>query len=264
VALGYEDASSAGIELDDAARRVPGAEAGTSLRLVGRYESGLRHRITPRLAVQWWAKGEGDALPALDFDAGDALEEDLLLGLTELDTDLVGSHGRRFRARALGRWALRDEDAPLPEPQQVEDYLYDLELTVEGSPIATWELSGRGLWTGAERDWTAFDARTRWIAHPALALSLGATWQTADDAWQYRPGIELTGNRYRLEASLTWEDGDAHQDHDRLRRSGVLVSRRMVDGVLGLEYAWSRTDDDGDIERRIMVSFTADGLHFGY
>lgn len=261
--LGYEDVEQLGTELPDAVRTVPEVEAGTNLRIVGRFDGGVRHRITPRLAVQWSGEGEGDDLPDLDFDQADELEEDLLLGISALDTDVLGSHGRRFRARVVGRWALREDDAPQPEPNSLGDWLHDLELTVEGAPIATWELSGRGLWTGEARDWTTFDARTRWIAHPAVALSLTVSWQEEEESWQYRPGIELTGNRYLLAADLTWEDDDQHQGYEPLRRTGISITRRMVDGDLTLEYAWSRSDDD-DIERSILLSFSTDGFLTGY
>lgn len=252
--LAYLDPVLAGAEREDQQRAVPTAEAWIAWQLVGRFGDGLQHRVVPEIGLRLRGEGHGDQLDPFTFDQGDELEEDRRLLAVGLETDL-GRSRVLFRLSALTLWGLRDEDLPAGR-ERAEDlgqHLRAVELDAHGRPIATLSLDARGRWDGDLRAWEAFDGSLTWTAHHRLVLHGRATWRHAVERWQYRPGLQVVGNRYRIGGEAVFE-----QDDDRFRSVELVLTRRFVDGDLSIGYELQRDGGGDELEQRVSLSFSLD------
>ncbi len=266
--LAYQDAQLGGVELaNDEMRVVPVGTAGIRVRFVGEWGDKradaagdiLTHVFTPRIGIELYQEGEGDPLSAWDFgDPRDELEEDLHLFTVGFDTSIAGKRSL-FRANAVARWVMRDEDRfyddVLLGQQEADSALYDVTASFEGSPIATVRLSGFISYDAQREEWDSFDIGTSWVATRWLALRYSGTLipeiATEKHEWQNRPGMTLISNRYRFEGDVTFRPGG-----DPIDQWLVQLTRRMVDGDLSLTYEVVRAEDGSIYDRRFGVSFS--------
>lgn len=253
--LAYADGTVDALPRRDAQRAVVRADATLRYRLRAHYGS-LSHRITPVVGLVWAGSGHGDRLPAYPFDAGDTLVEDertLRLGLTSV----LSRGGPGFRVAIDSRWHLRPRDrVPGHDRDDPTAYLRSVAIDASGSPIASVDCDARGTWDGIERRWASFDAGASWVPHQRAEINARATWiDDADDRrWQWRPGLRLHGNRYRLELDTVFER------EDRFRSAAIGVVRRMVDGELRFGYRLERDAAGDRLDQSFVVAFSFDGF----
>lgn len=257
--LAYQDAELGGVDQDDQMRVVPVATAGLRVRFVGEWDDDLSHVFTPRIGVELYQEGEGDDLAAWNFgDRRDRLDEDLHLFTLGFDTSIAGKRSL-FRANAMARWTMRDQDRfyddPLLGEQEADSALYDVIGSFEGSPIATLVLSGTLAYDAQREEWRSFDVGTSWVATRWLAVrytgALIPEVATDDHEWQHRPGMTFISNRYRFDGDVTFRPGG-----DAVDQWMAQLTRRMVDGDLSLTYELVRDEDGSIYDRRFGVSFS--------
>lgn len=258
--LAYQDAQIGGVTLaDDELRIVPLGLAGIRTRFVGDWGGGLTHTFTPRVGVELYQEGEGDDLSAWDFgDPRDRLDEDLYLFTTGFDTSLSGARSL-FRASAVARWAMRQEDRRYDDPvfgeQTADGALVDVIGSFQGSPIASVHLHGRIIYDAQREDWRRFDVGSSWVARSWLAVRYNGALVPAttveDDEWQHRPGFTFISNRYRFDGDVTFRPGG-----DAVDQWMAQLTRHMVDGDLTLTYELVRNEDGNIYDRRLGVGFS--------
>jgi hypothetical protein len=258
--LAYQDGRLGGVDLvDDELRLVPVGLAGIRTRFVGDWGNGLTHTFTPRIGVELYQEGEGDVLSAWAFgDPRDRLEEDLHLLTTGFDTSVAGARAL-FRASAVARWAMREEDRRYVDPvlgdAEAEHALVDVIGSFEGSPIATITLSGALVYDARREAWASFDVGSSWVATRWLALRYGGSLipetLSTEEEWQHRPGVTFISNRYRFDGDVTLRPGG-----DAIDQWAAQLTRHMVDGDLTLTYELMRDEDGGIYDRRVGVGFS--------
>jgi len=255
--LGYSDGEIAGTAIDDESRSVATADAGLRLRFTGRFGD-LLHIVTPRVGVQAITDGYGDDLTVYGFgDSREILDEDKRFLVTGLTTS-VGRSRALFQAALTARWALRQRDRAFADldgtVSEGDSTLYDVAFTATGAP---WPgLSGLAdvLYDFEAEAFRRLDTSLSWSVHPRVVLS-AATGLVGgplldDREIQYRPGIRLIGDRYRLDATLTFFAGGADVDGWSFE-----LSRSMVDGRLELHYDLVRDAEGAIFDRRVSVTF---------
>lgn len=255
----YADRRIAGVDAaEDEWQAVPYVDAGVRLRFANTFAGGIVHRVTPRVGVQLFGRAYHDAIDTYGFgDQRERLESDARYLTTGLDTSVTGRR-ELFRAEAVARWALRDEDRTgidaFDAVGTAEDRLVDVAATASGSPIPDLRIDGEVVYDARFRTWTRFDTSARWqVVPPRLTLVHTVSYNPLPDiqAWEQRPGFELRGNRYDLAGNLSWRPGGAAVDGVRIE-----LGRRMVDGRLSVDLDIVR-DAEGDIyERRYGISFS--------
>jgi len=153
--------------------------------------------------------------------------------------------------------AVRDDDLPAgrARSEDIGQRLRRATVDIDGRPIASLDIDGRGEWNGDRRDWKRFDAGLRWTATEHLAFRFRATWRDRIDRWQYRPGLSVAGNRYSLRGDVIHD-----QDSDEPRGLDLRISRRMVDGVLSFGYALDRDEDGGELDETFTLAFSIDSF----
>lgn len=254
----YADRRIAGVDReDDQWQVVPYLDSGVSLRLSNVFAGGVVHRITPRIGVQVLGRTYHDPLDTYGFgDPRDRLDSDARYLTTGFDTSITGRRDL-FRARAVARWALREQDRTGVDATGAigtsENDLVDVAATASGSPLAVLQLDGDAVYDARFDQWTRFDASARYLVVPSrVTLVHTVSYNPLPDvqAWEQRPGFELRGNRYDLVAGLSLRPGGAEVDSWRAK-----LGRSMVDGRLSFDFDLVR-DADGDIyEQRYGVSF---------
>ena len=254
----YADSRRAGSSIADAQRSVPTAAVDIRYQLLGQFANGISHRFTPTIGFGLRWPGRGDELSDFAFDQTDDLEEDVRELAVGFDTDV--SHRRTLmRLRFDSRWAVRDDDTPAgrDQPADIGQRLRLASIEATAYPSSIFNLSARGEWNGAERDWDSFDGHLEWVAHHNLQLALTASYTEIDNSegiWQYRPSLTIVGNRYRLLSALVFDDDRA----DEARSLSIDLQREMVDGVLSIGYQLEREDDGDKLEHSITVGFEID------
>ena len=244
--LQYRRLSLADVVQDDAHALVPYGNAEAQLRLEGLFAGNWRHVITPRIGYHLIGVASGDDLPATAFDDRDRLDADLRLLIAGLRSTL--SRQRVLMTLdAESRWLLRDEIFGTDELQRGE--LLDARLRLSGSPLRFLSLTADARWDGIEDRWSRFDAQARLNIVDRVILRDTATWRVEDERWEHHPGVEIIGNRYALDVGLRLNDTTDH----RIDQWEATLSRRMVDGTIGLGYEMSY---DEDLERQHRVQFT--------
>jgi hypothetical protein len=258
--ISYQDARFGGVDLlDNQTRLVPILTGGVRTRFLGDWGGGLSHTFTPRVGVEWYEEGHGDILNAWRFgDARDTLIENRHLATAGFDTSINGSR-TLFRATTTARWALRLEDRfytdDLGNQQTADSTLYDIFGTLEGSPIASWVLTGAYTYNAQSERFSSFDLGTSWVPTRYMVMryngSLIPETATTSAIWQHRPGLGMVANRYRFDGDITFRPGGSRADEWMAQ-----ITRRMVDGDLTLTYELLRDSDGNIYDRRIGVGFS--------
>ena len=255
----YADRQLAGVEAeDDEWQAVPYLDSGVQLRLSNTFAGGIIHRITPRVGVQIFGRTYHDALDSYGFgDPRDGLISDAQYLTTGFTTSIIGRRDL-FRAEAVARWAIREQDRSGIDRNGVtrtsENDLVDVAASASGNPISTMRIDGDAVYDARFDQWTRFDASARWQAVPSrLTLVHTVTYNPLPEfqTWEQRPGFELKGNRYDLSAGVTWRPGGDAFDGVR-----ILLARRLVEGRLGFEFELVRDADGNIYEQRYGMSFT--------
>ena len=255
----YQNTRLGGIDLDNQERVVSLITGGFRTRFVGDLGDGLTHVFTPRVGLELYQKGHGDALSPWSFgDTRDRLDEDLHLVTTGFDTSLNGTRSL-FHATAVARWGMRDHDRiytdALGVTQIANTPLVDVVGSLEGSPIASLTLTGNFAYDAQREQWRSFDFGSSWVTSRWMALrytgSLIPETTTTPVEWQHRPGITLVADRYRLDADTTFRPHGAGVDQWLAQ-----LTRRMVDGELSLTYELVRDTSGFIYDRRFGIGFS--------
>jgi hypothetical protein len=255
--LRYADGEIAGVEQDDAARRALVSAAGLKLRLEGSFDS-LKHLFVPRVGIQITGQGEGDPLPAYGFDDGrDTFDEDARYYVAGFETSLVNSR-TLFHANVTSRWAMRTQDRAYVDASGITQLspqrLKDVVGYADGRPWEPLYLTASFTYDAGPRQWTAFNTSAAWRLAPFLTLNEVSTLIPTTNEWANTPGLAVTANRYRYDASTTFRPGGAAVDSWLIE-----ITRRMVDGDLFLGYQFVRDESGVVSDRRISIGFTLGG-----
>ena len=255
----YANRRIAGVDAeDDEWQAVPYVDSGVQLRLSKIYGGGIVHRITPRVGVQIFGRTYHDTLDTYGFgDPRDQLESDAQYLTTGFTTNLTGRRDL-FRAEAVARWALREQDrtgVDLEGAEATSDSdLVDVTSSASGYPIASLRLDADAVYDARFDTWTRFDAGARWQAvAERLTLVHTVSYNPLPDieAWEQRPGFELSGNRYDLMAGVSLRPGGDPMDSVRMQ-----LGRRLVEGRLTFDFELVRDADGNIYDQRYGMSFT--------
>jgi hypothetical protein len=251
--LSYFNGAYSGIDIDDAHRVVPQADAHISYQMVGRFGD-VSHRMVPTIGLIVSDDGQGDTLPVFNFDDNDDLTEDTQQLELGFETDLT-RNSLSFRFSGTTLWGIRDEDLPAgrTSADNLGQHLRSAVLDFTGRPIASLDLDARGVWDGDLRRWQDFDSGLAWVPHYRTELRARATWRPDDDAWQFRPGMSIHGDRYHLDADTVFDDNG-----EEFRSIAFAITRSMVDGELRIGYRIDRDADGREIDQSITVAFSID------
>ena len=255
--LRYADGEIAGVEQDDASRRALVSDAGLKLRLEGNFDS-FKHLFVPRVGIQITGQGEGDTLPTYGFDDGrDTFEEDARYYVAGFDTSLANSR-TLFHANVTSRWAMRTQDRAYVDDSGITQLspqrLKDVVGYADGRPWEPLYLTASFTYDAGPRQWTAFNTSAAWRVAPFLTLNEVSTLIPTTNEWANTPGLAVTANRYRYDASTTFRPGGAAVDSWLIE-----VTRRMVDGDLFLGYQFVRDESGAVSDRRVSIGFTLGG-----
>lgn len=252
--LGYEQMTISDVEEQDSGRHTLFANLGLKTRIVGSFESGLRHTFKPRIAFVYHARAHGDDLPF--YNVGDErhlLTEDSQILELSLENE-IRKDVRYFQMENALRFAIRDEDRFFINEAGTEvkgnDAFLSIENNFSGKPHPKLLLTGDADYNGVTRTWTTLDTRLHYDANEHLALSwrLTRTPENSDTAayWQHEPAIHIKANRYDVHYKLILrEDGD---DIDGFH---LAFDRKMIDGSLGLAFELDRDNNGSVNDRRI-------------
>lgn len=253
----YAERSFAGVEEDGSVRAAyPYAAAGVRVRLEAE-SNGWRHSLTPRVGIDVASGRSGDDLIGEGFgDPRDRLEDDHRWVVTGIDTAVW--RGRElFRASGEVRLGIRDADRETLDDNGLtvrsETDLVGIRLRATGRPLQSLTVFADIDWDARSETWNAFDTSVRWQLVSAFAVRYEGTYNPVPgivDPWEHRPGLEILGNRYRLNGRLSLRPGGNDVDG-----WGVLIERNGIDGRFGLSFDLTR-DADGDLlDRRFGVVF---------
>ncbi len=253
----YADRSFAGVDSDGSVRAAyPYVETGVRVRMEAE-GGGWRHSLTPRVGFDIASKRGGDDLIGEGFgDPRDRLEDDHRWVVTGFDTSLW--RGRElFRASGDVRLAIRDADRETLDENGVtarsESDLVGIRLRAIGRPLLSIEVFADIDWDARRETWNAFDTGVRWQPVTAFALRYAGTYNPVPgiaDPWEHRPGLEIGGNRYRLDGRLSLRPGG-----DAIDGWGMSIERHAVDGRFGVSYELTRDDAGNLLDRRFSVVF---------
>jgi len=244
----YDDRTLAGVEVDGSrSAAYPYAAAGVRVRLESLHE-GWRHSLTPRVGVDFAGTRSGDDLSAEGFaQARDRLEDDHRWVVTGIETAIW--RGREwFRASGEVRFAIREADRERVDENgqtlRSQDHVVGIRLRATGRPLTSLTVFTDVDWDARGQTWQAFDTGIRWQPLAAFALRYDGSYNPIpdiDDPWEHRPGVEIIGNRYRLDAKLSLRPQGAAVDG-----WGLTIQREAVDGTFGVTYEQFR-DGDGNL-----------------
>lgn len=255
----YTDQAFNGVEADESVASVmPYGDAGLRMRLEA--DGGTwKHSLTPRIGVAITGDAHGDDLSADSFgQKRDELDANRQLIITSLDTAVW--RGRElFRGYVATRFAMRPQDREGVDrngnPVTANTDVVGARLTANGRPLLSWTLYADLDWDARSEEWDAFDVGTRWQVVPTFALRYDGSYNPVpniDDPWEHRPGLEIEGNRYKLDGNVSIRPDGAPIDGWR-----IVLIRSGVDGRIGASYEQNR-NDNGDIQNRrlgLVVSY---------
>jgi len=253
----YAEGTLNDLNQDDAARRAFISDAGLKLRLEGDFVS-FKHLFVPRVGIQITGPGAGAALPDYQFDDGrESFEEDARYYVAGFDTSLVNSR-TLFHANVRSRWAMRQQDRAYVDDagttQLSPHALKDVVGYAEGRPFDPLYLTASFTYDAGPRRWTAFNTSAAYRVASFLTLNEVSTLIPATNEWAHTPGLAVTANRYRYDASATFRPDGAVVDAWLIE-----VTRRMVDGDLFLGFQLVRDELGVISDRRVSVGFTLGG-----
>jgi hypothetical protein len=261
----YDDGRFGGTVLDPVIeRRLPYTNAAVRLRTAAHWDD-VQSTIEPRLGLQVVGRGEGDDRAPFDFlDGRDAPEEDVRFLVTGCDASVAGPQ-RGFTLGVQARWGLRqvDRELLLPGGELAESRtaLADVSASASGRPHPRLSLDLASVWDARPERWTSFDSNVRWRVHDRVRLTYDGSLVSGavQEGYriQHKPGVEVSANRYRLDAWVqAIPDGPDSPGGRAIDIYGVQVHRRMVDGHLTFGYEIIYGDDSHVSDRRISLGFS--------
>jgi hypothetical protein len=246
-------------------RTVGHATAGVSVRLAAAGD-GWTHVLTPRLGVDWTTAGVGDTLPSYHFgDVRDRFEEDRRYYVAGFETTW-NRQGRTLRARATARFAMRDQDRLFIDdsvsPTVVwrgRSRLADIDTLVSGDLTDDLSLNATATYDDRPRRFQQFYTAATYRIDRHVQVTEQEALDPDDLAahsLQHTPGVSFTAERYRIDASVTVRPLGRPLDVWTLE-----LSRKMVDGVLGLGYERTYGVDGRLDDQRVGLTFTIVGAN---
>jgi len=264
--LRYDDSRLFGtIQPPERNRTVLQGSAGLSLRFAASGD-GWTHVLTPRIGVEGRSAGTGDDIPAYHFgDVRDRFEENRLYYVAGLETTW-NREGRTLRARTTVRFAMRDQDRIFLDDSVTptmawrgRSRLADIDTLVSGDLTENLSLNATVTYDDRPRRFQQFYTVATYKIDRHVSLS-DQEAGNPDDPYartiQHTPGISFTAERYRIDASVTLRPEGRTFDIWTLE-----LTRKMVDGLLGIGYERTYGVDGELDDQRIGLTFSIIGAN---